>query len=325
MQTAQLHGLDIREALREARITPELIGQDATRVTPEQAARLVQALWDTTDDELLGIGPRPITRGTFRMITFGLIHSPDLRTALRRLIEFSRITTGFEAFEMVDDGRRVRLSFDPGGHTLTDQLVIDVIIAVVHRFAGWLIGRQIVLNSVDLPGSAPAHAAEYLLIYGIAPNFDAPVATVTFDRQYLNAPVVRSEDELTKFIRDSPSDLIFRQDYHPTAASRVRRMIEREHESVASVTVDDIAKRLSVSAQHLRRLLRDDGTSFREIKEEILRDEAISGLVRGTETVEEISDRLGFSEPSAFRRAFRRWTGSPPGSYRPESTAAEPD
>jgi AraC-like DNA-binding protein len=93
-------------------------------------------------------------------------------------------------------------------------------------------------------------------------------------------------------------------------------MIERRKVDEA-VTVDDVAKRLTISAQHLRRLLRDEGTSFREIKEEILRDEAIASLVRGGETVEELSDRLGFSEPSAFRRAFRRWTGNPPGSYRP--------
>jgi AraC-like DNA-binding protein len=92
-------------------------------------------------------------------------------------------------------------------------------------------------------------------------------------------------------------------------------MIERRKADEA-VTIDDVAKRLTVSAQHLRRLLRDEGTSFREIREEILRDEAISSLVRGGETVEELSDRLGFSEPSAFRRAFRRWTGNPPGSYR---------
>ncbi len=169
---------------------------------------------------------------------------------------------------------------------------------------------------MDLPGAAPPHAAEYLLMYGVAPVFEASTAAITFDSRYLSAPVIRSEEELAEFIRRSPTQLLFRQDYNPTTSSRVRKIIERRRSDEA-VTVEDIAKRLTVSAQHLRRLLRDEGTSFRDIKEEILRDEAIASLVRGGETVEELSERLGFSEPSAFRRAFRRWTGSPPGAYRP--------
>jgi AraC-like DNA-binding protein len=316
MESAQLRGLDVERALREAGITQELIGQDATRVTSEQATRVVQALWDVTNDELVGVGPTPVPRGTFKMITLGLIHAPDLRTALRRLIEFAGIGTGFEAIEMTEVGGTTRLSFDPGGRTQTDQIVVDVIMAVVHRFAGWLIGERIVLDTVELTSVAPPYAAEYLIIYGVAPTFEVHRAAMTFDDHYLNSPVIRSEDELIEFIRTSPNDLIFREDYNPTTSSRVRKIIERARGDEAA-TAEDVATRLSVSAQHLRRLLRDEGTSFREIREEIQRDEAIASLVRGGETVEELSDRLGFSEPSAFRRAFRRWTGSPPGSYRP--------
>jgi AraC-like DNA-binding protein len=315
MESARLHGLDVADALREAQITEELLGQDATRVTTAQANRLIQALWEITDDELFGVGPKPVPRGTFRMMTLGLIHAKDLKTASRRLIEFSRIATGFDAVDMEVGDTSTRVFFDPAGRTQTDQLVVDVVMAVVHRFSGWLIGDRITLDTVDLPGAAPPHANEYLLIYGVLPAFEAPRAAMTFSTRYLSAPIIRSEDELIEFIRTSPNDLLFRQDYQPTPSSRVRRMIERRQPDEA-VTVDDVAKRLSISAQHLRRLLRDEGTSFREIREEILRDEAIASLVRGGETVEELSDRLGFSEPSAFRRAFRRWTGNPPGSYR---------
>ncbi len=72
---------------------------------------------------------------------------------------------------------------------------------------------------------------------------------------------------------------------------------------------------LSVSAPHLRRLLRQEGTSLGQLREEVLRDAAIAGLRRG-ESVDDLSARLGFSEPSAFRRAFKRWTGSTPRSFR---------
>ena len=244
----------------------------------------------------------------------GVIHAPDLRTALQRLVEFVRIVTGFEAVEMTEGARTTRSSFDLGRRTRIDQLLLEIVLAVVHR--------QIILTSAELPGAAPPHAAEYLLIYGVSPTFEANGAAMTFASRYLSAPVVRSEDELIKFLRRSPNDLLFRQDFNPTTSSRVRKVIERKRPDEA-VMVEDIAKRLNVSAQHLRRLLREEGTSFREIKEEILRDEAIASLVLGRETVEALSDRLGFSEPSAFRRAFRRWTGSPPGSYRPVAESAD--
>ena len=133
---------------------------------------------------------------------------------------------------------------------------------------------------------------------------------------------MRSEDELFAFIRNAPDGLLFRCDHHPSTSSRVRKAIERRSAAEA-VTADDVATQLNISAQHLRRLLRDEGTSFRHIKEAILRDEAIAALVRGRETIEELSDRLGFSEPSAFRRAFHRWTGSAPGSYRRRPGAAQ--
>jgi AraC-like DNA-binding protein len=313
--SAETRGLDIAEVLREAGISQDLIAQDATRVTPAQAVRAVQALWDATDDELLGIGPKAVTRGTFRMITFGLIHAPDLRTALRRLVEFTGIAAGFNAIEMTENGGSTRVSLGLEDHANTDQLVVDIMMAIVHRFASWLIGDQIALDSVQLPGAAPPHVAEYLLIYGVAPKFEAHTAALTFGSRYLEAPVMRSEADLAEFIKNSPTDLLFRQDYQPTTSSRVRKIVERARGDEA-VTAEDVARRLTVSGQHLRRLLREDGTTFRDIKEEILRDEAIASLVRGRETVEELSERLGFSEPSAFRRAFRRWTGNPPGSYR---------
>lgn len=315
LESAQRYDLDIRSALNAAGIAPELIGHDGSRVTPEQASRLIRTLWDATDDELLGLGPKPLARGTFRMISLGLIHSPDLRTALDRFVEFSSIAMGFTACEMTADGTVTRLLLDPSAQMLTDQLLIDVLVAVSHRFAGWLVGQQISLSEVQLPFPAPVHSEEYRLIYGIAPTFDAPHAAISFDSKYLDSPVIRDEVELFAFIRSSPTDLFFRRDYQPTTASRVRKILERSDR----VSAEEMARRLAVSPQHLRRLLREDGTSFREIKEDILRDAAITSLVRGTETIDELSNRLGFSETSAFRRAFRRWTGSSPGAYRSES------
>ncbi|MBU3868565.1 helix-turn-helix transcriptional regulator, partial [Streptomyces sp. 4503] len=80
----------------------------------------------------------------------------------------------------------------------------------------------------------------------------------------------------------------------------------------------EVAARLAVSPATLRRRLREEGTSFQELKDTVRRDEAVSSLTEGAEPIADLAARLGFSEDTAFHRAFRRWTGSTPGAYRHE-------
>ncbi|CNG70621.1 HTH-type transcriptional regulator [Mycobacterium tuberculosis] len=105
------------------------------------------------------------------------------------------------------------------------------------------------------------------------------------------------------------------RDYGSSTADQVRRILARGLSGHWPVP-DDIAARLNMSTQHLRRLLRAEHTSIGQLKEHLLREAAVASLARGEESVEELARRLGFSEASAFRRAFRRWTGQPPGAYR---------
>ncbi len=78
----------------------------------------------------------------------------------------------------------------------------------------------------------------------------------------------------------------------------------------------EIASDLAMSEQTLRRKLRAEGDSFRSIKDRLRRETAIFHLRAGKYTVTEISERLGFSTPSAFSRAFKNWTGKSPKDFR---------
>jgi AraC-like DNA-binding protein len=79
---------------------------------------------------------------------------------------------------------------------------------------------------------------------------------------------------------------------------------------------EQIAARLSVSPQTLRRRLAAEDTTFQQVRDQLRRDVAVAELARGDASIEELSRRLGFSEPSAFHRAFRRWTGTTPRTYQ---------
>ena len=72
----------------------------------------------------------------------------------------------------------------------------------------------------------------------------------------------------------------------------------------------------NMSARTLRRRLEKEGTSYQRIKDNARRDVAISLLSRDRLTVSEVAEQVGFSDPSAFHRSFKKWTGQSPGSYR---------
>ena len=80
--------------------------------------------------------------------------------------------------------------------------------------------------------------------------------------------------------------------------------------------LDDMAEAFHVAPTTLRRRLESEGTSYQGIKDQLRRDAAIHHLCHSTLGIAEIAYRLGFREPSAFHRAFKKWTGAQPGEYR---------
>jgi AraC-like DNA-binding protein len=83
--------------------------------------------------------------------------------------------------------------------------------------------------------------------------------------------------------------------------------------------LSEIARAMAMSDRNLQRALRSDGTSFQTLLDEVRRDLAISHLADPATSAGQVGFLLGFSEPSAFHRAFRRWTGKAPSAYRAAS------
>ncbi|MEU6975205.1 MULTISPECIES: AraC family transcriptional regulator [unclassified Streptomyces] len=98
--------------------------------------------------------------------------------------------------------------------------------------------------------------------------------------------------------------------------ARVRRLIGAALADGAVPPPEEVARLLAVSPQTLRRRLAAEGTTYRLLRDQVRRDHALAELAGGSPSIEGLSRRLGFSEPSAFHRAFRRWTGVTPGVYQ---------
>ncbi|CAL9373888.1 hypothetical protein SUDANB95_00915 [Actinosynnema sp. ALI-1.44] len=311
LRGARRHGHDVAGLLAAAGIPEALLADDRARVTPAQYSRLIQALWEVLDDEFMGFGPQRSKRGTFPTMCLLAVHCSSLEDALRRGLAFYALFDVRPEMALGERGGVARFTLATEGVDDPDRFLVESLLVLWHRFSSWLIGRRIPLRGVELAYPEPPHAAEYHLIFGCPLRFGAPETVLAFDTRFLRMPVVQDEAALRRFLRNSPGELLSRRDYGADFSSQVRRML-----GGGVVGLDNVAARLGVSAPTLRRKLAAEGTSFREVREQLLRDQAVASLVRGGESVEELALRLGFSEASAFHRAFKRWTGNSPGAYR---------
>ena len=261
VEMGRSRGVDMAAALTAAGISGALLADDRGRCTPEQVTTLVRQLWRLSDDELFGLGAGPVPRGSFRLICYALITSPDLLTVCRRLADFAPALPMLPRFTLTIGPQTTRIealleNVEDPHHLLTDFMLL-----LIHRFTGWLVGQRVKLEVVELPYPQPDNAAEYDLIFGAPLQFGRPSAALVLDSKLLGMPIVRDERELDEYLKHSPADLLGRRDYGTTLADRVRRILERGLRGEWPSS-EDIAARLSISPQHVRRLLREEGTSL---------------------------------------------------------------
>jgi AraC-like DNA-binding protein len=309
------HGWDIDGARRAAGMPAPAPGQHTAQITSKTATAVFQHLWRSTNDELLGVGPKPVPLGTFRLLAFALCSAPTLSTALVRFEECRCALPGLPAVGVSSGGGAATLSIDLTGFTTPVDLLADALLALTHRAVNWAIRRPLCLHRVDLPHRRPRGNTDYHVLFGAPVAFSADSAALIFDSAALSEPIVRTQDDVEKFLRNSPSGIISQFDFYSSHSDRARRIIEARLGG-GGCTADEIAAGVGMSRQTLRRRLREENTSVTDIKDDVLREAAMASLSKGDETIAALSERLGFSEPSAFTRAFRRWTGQPPTSYR---------
>ncbi|MFC9735588.1 AraC family transcriptional regulator [Streptomyces roseolus] len=344
---AERRGVDTGPLLARAGLPPELLaglpselpslssdllaGLPPDRVPSARFGRLVRLLWASLDDELLGFGGAPTKVGSFAMMGHLVVHgSRDLREALHRARAFYSLLPGGPGFRLVEPAEpagesggldEARLEFDLSGYDDPLHFGAEATVLVAHRFAGWLVRRRIGLRRVEFAHAEPRHAAEYALLFGAPCVFGAGRTAAVLDRADLDEPVLRDAAALRDFLRRAPDGVLVCSEWGGTVTGRVRHLIGRALPGGPVPTPEELAERLSVSPQTLRRRLAAEGTTYQRLRDQVRRDHALAELAAGRVSIERLSRRLGFSEPSAFHRAFRRWTGETPRAYRVRGVA----
>ena len=309
-------GVDAQNLLQEVGLNPLALEHPDYRITPELFSDLMRRGWELTNDEWLGMGASACRHGVFTLMAKEAVRSRNLRAVLQHICRFYNLVNDAFTLSLSTQERTLRLEMEfYAPEQDPDHLLAEFLLLLWHRFPSWLIGQRIPLQEVWFTHSAPAHANEYRLLFPCPIKFDQPTNALIMENTLLEAPVIQRTRTLKSHLRRAPLDWFTRQAFFSVYTRRILDYLERQP-NFSEIGMDEIASRLHMTERTLRRKLTLEGTSFQKIKDSIRRDMAIHLLSQPALSITQISQQLGFSEPTAFTRAFRHWTGDSPRAFR---------
>lgn len=301
------------------------------RVTMMEYSALYRHVLFHLQDQTFGLKiERGFMPGAFRMLCYSIIHCENLGKALRRTIDFLDLfMPALLRFRLDrEPGQAVVRMLMPGTMDVSSVLGPGEVynISMWHRFFGWLIGRPIVLTEVRLRATECSQPGKYERFFGCPLVYGQEHDALVFDDGYLDAKLVHTEDSLREFLRTSPYQLMTLTPEHDEGRllNQVRRMVGHDY-SHGFPSFEEIASNLNMSAPTLRRRLKREGTTYQQLKDELRKDAAIHYLFRPDLSINDVAALMGFTDPSAFHRSFKKWTGVPPGTFRTREQASRGD
>lgn len=311
---ASQRGFEVSTLLAQAGLNPAWLGTPQARVLPEQYGALWHVLAAALDDEFFGMDSHPMRYGSFAMMCHSLLDCRNLGHALERATRFLSLVLDDLRSVLVADNKTAQLQLHDR-RTYPRIFAHGTLFVILYGLACWLTGRRLVIKEVSFVQSSPENLAEYHLIFGQNIRFAQPGSALSLENKALTLPIIRNGRALTEFLRKAPANFLVKFRNGEGYVIRIRNLLSATPFDDWPV-FGDLATRLRTTESTLRRRLESEGISFQEVKDDLRRDLAINLLCNSARPVEDIALELGFKENSAFYRAFKKWTGLSPGSYR---------
>jgi AraC-like DNA-binding protein len=287
-------------------------------ISSESYGALWLAIAAELDDEFFSMAARPMRSGSFTLLCHCVLHAPTLGDALRRALRFLDVLLDDPRGRLVIRDGLAQIELRDAG-SARSAFAYRTYWIILHGIACWLVGRRIPIRLVDFRCAEPRQGSDYRLFFGAPVRFSQPISRLGFDSAMLALPINRSEQALKQFLRGAPANILVRYRYDAGVAAAVRRRLAQATPAAWS-SFAKLAGDMRMPSSTLRHRLRDEGQSYAAIKDDIRRDLAVQLLLDTSMSTGEIAAQLGYSEPSAFFRAFRKWMGKSPQLFRIENT-----
>jgi AraC-like DNA-binding protein len=316
-------GYDADPWLHEAGIDQGVIGNLHAEVDVDTWDRLLHRASFTLRDPALGLTIGfGNSEGMLQILGYMLWSSSSLAEAFELCQRYSALIVDDLRLELVHVGSQTHFRFGFHNNASRESLRFgeDLISAVALRLGKHHVpdGMQCELR---LQQEEPAHRARFEEHFGHRITFGCQHSELVFERSLLLQVQPHADPQMVEALA-ATADKFLRIRRGVSFTDRVRLVLSQMN-GLPEIEAGQVAARLGMSTRMLRRRLHPEGASLRQLADESLRRAACLSLGNPNTSVKDVAERLGYSEPSAFHRAFKRWTGMTPSEYQRSSERLE--
>ena len=319
--------LPIAQALRQQGVEPMGVFEDVEldmakaanpewRVPRDKFNRLLARSVELTGDEAFGLAAAErLQPQVLHGLGLAWLASDTVYDGLRRMARFARFVSTGGQLQLVEQGELLHAVI-AGSEPLAGQVPAnqDYAVGMLVRMCQLTLGEFLAPLRVELQRPRPREPERWEYMLSCRAQFERPVTRISWPLSEIVDPLVTGDPALAA-INDEQTEAYLDSFL---GRSMAREVVDAIVLSLPDGTPDqsDIAARLFMSSRTLQRKLKEEGTSFKELLQDTRLTLARKHLIDHNRSVVETAYLLGFSEPSTFSRAFKRWTGMAPADYR---------
>jgi AraC-like DNA-binding protein len=315
------HSMSPEPIFREAGMDPALMDEPRGRYRVDSAMSAWAKAGALIEDPCFALKAEHFWHPPdLHALGYAFLASSTLRTALDRLVRYSAVVNDSVRYSVDEEGERVICAHRYVGAELAMPVAVeDARWAFFISICRLSCGENLNPVEVWFQRPEPPCAGDYYGLFRSPISFGAEISAIVFARADVYRPLPATNRELAR-ANDKILAAYLKELTEGDLISRVKRAITNELPS-GSPSEEVIAKSLFMSPRTLQRKLSNEGTSYSILLDAVRRELAEQYVTDPSLSLSEIGFLLGFSEQSAFSRAFRRWTGQAPSAARASLSA----
>lgn len=321
LNAAEALGADPKALQEQFSLSDAKLGQPEGRISIPRFMRLGNTAIELTGRPDLGLemGKR-VKIPLLGLTGFLAMTAKNIEAACTVMAHYERLSStncrGQSSFYL-DQGQGVSCFYSISPYNEFNLFVVDSVLASQHKIIEWLCGREGAVERVEVEFEAPEYAQAY------EDYFQCPVLF----GQERNALIIKSEALSWPLLQHDKNAFLNLQkicDERLAQVTRDRSLSEKVMDEISPLlegqtpSIEQVADSLGMPPWTLRRKLQEQDTSFQNLLNDTRKSLAESYMKDTDLAIGEIAYLLGFSSPTAFQRAFKRWTDESPGHYRKE-------